>query len=61
MENSGGRTILISAFDQFNVDVLLKHLASAQLFIVGLALGHKFGKKSIRVNTLVFANFLVGN
>ena len=61
VENPGGRTIFICAFDQFGVDVFLKHLASAQLFILGLALCHKFDKKGIRVNALVFATFLVGN
>ena len=61
VENPGGWAIPISAFDQFGVDVLLEHLASAQLFIIGLALGHKFNKGSLRVYTLVFAKFLVGN
>ena len=61
VENPGGWAILISAFDQFDVDVLLKHLTSAQLFVVGLAFCHKCCKQSLKVNTLVFANFLVGN
>ena len=52
---------MVSAFDQFRVDVFLKHHASAQLFVFGLALYHKCVKKSIRVYALLLATFLVGN
>jgi hypothetical protein len=61
VENPGGRTISISAFDQFGVDVFLKHLASAQLFILGLAVCHKRRKDVIREDALFFAAILVGN
>ena len=61
VENPGGWSILVSAFDQFGVDVFLKHLASAQLFILGLALSHKCVKNGVRVDALLLATFLVGN
>ena len=60
VENPGGWTILVSAFDKFGVDVFLKHLASAQLFILGLALSHKRCKDSFGIDALFFAAFLVG-
>ena len=60
VENPGGRTILVSAFDEFKVYILLKYLASTQLFIFSRALCLKFCKDSIGVNALYFAVFMVG-
>ena len=61
VENPGGWTILIHAFDQFDIEVFLKHLASTQLFIFDLAFCHQFCKYYVRDDTLNFAKCLVGN
>ena len=51
---------MVSAFDQFKVNVLLKNLTSTQLFIFSRALCLKFRKDSIGVDAMYFAVLMVG-